>query len=245
MASLFFYKDIVALNREDHGDLRLGNADGKVEFAAETNLMPLAGTEFGQAARDYPIVFAGEEDELGPVAILGLRQGQNLFVESAGNWLPGHYVPAFVRRYPFILAETGEDGDFTVCIDRSWEGFGAEEGDLLFEEGEESKRLKEIIDFLRMFHAEMLRTRTFTKKLKELELLVRKDIQLTDAQGNAFAIRDAQVVDEERLAKLEDEQVLALHKEGFLGWIYAHLISLGNTTRLLTRAETLKQTKAA
>lgn len=238
MATMLFYDDIAALNRDSHGKLRLRRADGDVGFAAGTNFVPLAGTEFGQVARDYPIVFAGREDDLAAIAVLGLRQGQNLFVEPDGRWARGHYIPAFVRRYPFILAEQGDGKDFTVCIDQSWRGFNDKDGEPLFEDGKESEFLKGIIDFLRLFHAEMLRTREFVARLKALDLLIRKDLQLTDAAGNAFTIRDCQVVDEERLHALKDKQVAELHKSGFLWWIYAHLISLGNTVRLLARAET-------
>ncbi len=245
MTTLLFYNDIAALNRDKHGDLRLNGADSGVKFAANSNFLPLAGTEFGQAARDYPIVFAGADKDLAAVAILGLRQGENLFVEADGQWARGHYAPAFLRRYPFILAEHGENKEFTVCIDQSWQGFDRESGEPLFVEGEESESLKGIIEFLRLFHAEMLRTREFVQRLQALELLVRKDLLLTDTKGNSFAVRDVQVVDESRLQALNDEQVAELHKSGFLWWIYAHLLSLGNTVRLVARAETLAKAEAA
>lgn len=240
MTTMLFYDKIVSLNRDRHRKLRLKTAGGRANFAAGTHYAPLAGAEFHQAARDYPVLFAGGEDESsGPVALLGLREQENLFVDGDGTWSAGAYVPAFVRRYPFILARGGEDGKYTVCIDESYDGFSEEEGTPLFDdEGKDAEILTKSIDFLNRLLAEMDRTQQFVARLKELDLLVRKDLRITDNRGRNFLLRDFRIVDEEKLAKLDDSVLGELHRSGFLGWIYAHLISLGNTARLPARVGT-------
>ena len=120
MAEVLFYEHPVPLNRVEHKDLRM-KVVPNVKFAMNAHSVPLTGVEFGVAARDLLIVFAGTSvADAGPVALLGLRQNENLYVDANGQWSPDTYVPAFVRRYPFVLAEkpAGQEGDdFTVFLD--------------------------------------------------------------------------------------------------------------------------------
>lgn len=237
MAQLLFYDNIVALNRERHADLRLKPANGDCSFAANSHFMPLAGTEFYQAAADYPIVFAGDESEPTPVALLGLREGHNAFVNTDGRWRNGTYVPAFVRRYPFVLArgEEGEQDNLTVCVDESYQGFTREEGEgeaLFDSEGNQTPMLEKSVGFLQQYLAESERTRTFVKRLVELDMLVRRDVQITDAEGNSYVLRDFRVIEPKKLDELDDETVVELHKSGFLGWIHAHLVSMSRLERM-------------
>lgn len=143
-------------------------------------------------------------------------------------------IPAFVRRYPFVLAQD-DANNFTVCFDAAYEGWSQGEGRELFaDEGSNSAFLEEMINFLQNFSAEMERTRRFVLKLEELGLLAKRTLQLTHASGETFVLSDFQAVDEEKFLALDDAQVLELHKAGFLGWIYAHLMSLSNANRLFS-----------
>ncbi len=231
MTTMLLYKDIKALNRDEHKALKLKSADD-CAFAAGTHLVPLAGLEFFQAARHYPILFIGQGDQLMPIALLGLQEGHNSFLDAEQKWQANTYVPAFVRRYPFVLAQDDAD-NFTVCFDAAYSGWNEEEGRELFgSEGENSGYLDEMIQFLQNFTHEMERTRELVKTLNELELLAPRTLQLTHPSGESFVLRDFHAVDEARFAQLTDEQVLSLHKSGFLGWVYAHLMSLGNSNQL-------------
>lgn len=237
MTEILLYESIVPLNRERHSDLRLKSLNGDCSFAAKSHYVPLAGTEFYQAAGDYPIVFAGQGAESTPVAILGLREGENAFVESDGRWRDGTYVPAFVRRYPFVLARGNEDDpdNLTVCVDESYAGFTREEGDgeaLFGEEGTEGPALENAVKFLQEYLAESERTRVFAQRLFELDLLVRRDVQITDAEGAQFILRDFRVVDPSKLDALDDATVTELHRNGFLGWIHAHLVAMSRLERM-------------
>lgn len=239
MSAMLLYEKITLLNRDSHRKLKLQPING-VGFARRTHIVPLALSEFFQAARDFPILFIGEGEERLPVALMGLAQKQNCFVDADGKWATGVYLPAFVRRYPFVLADTGNDS-FSVCFDEAFEGWNEKEGKALFdEEGGNTPFLDEVIQFLQGFTAEMRRTQAFTKRLGELELLQEKRLELAHASGERFVVNDFLAVDEAAFNKLDDEQILALHRDGFLGPIYAHLMSLGSANRLFDRFRKLR-----
>lgn len=235
MSASSFYKSVVPLNRDDHRTLRL-RTDAQATFAAGVHFVPLAAIEMYEAAREYPIVFAGGEDA-NPVAVLGLRAGENLYVESDGRWAKGAYVPVFIRRYPFILSPTSpESTDFVLCIDESFDGFSETEGLPLFDEdGKESEVVTRALDLLRDALTEGERTRRFVARLKELDLLTVQSMQVKDPAGRTFAMQDFRVVDENKLKALDNDVLGELHRAGYLGCIYAHLVSLGNVTRLAVK----------
>jgi len=235
MKTMLFYDKVVRLNRERHRKLRLRAAESKAEFARATHFVPLAGSEFYQAARDFPILFASDETG-SPIALLGLRENENLFLEKDGAWLEGVYVPAFVRRYPFILAQGESKKKLTVCIDEKFTGFGEEEGNLLFDQdGKDTALLARTVEFLNNYAADMEFTQFFVKRLLELELLITRSLRITDSKARNFILNDFRVIDEEKLAKLDDATLGELHRRGWLNWIHAHLISLGNINRLPMR----------
>lgn len=232
---LLFYNKPVPLNRDLHRRVRLKQTPGNFSFAQSTNSIPLAGVEFAAAARDYPVVFSGTDiHNTTPVILVGLDQDENYFVDSEGHW-QGAYVPAFVRRYPFVLAEKNGE-QFTVCVDEAYPGFNAEDGEPLFDEaGKERPFLKSALDFLSEYQGRMRQTQAFVRRLHEWELVKPQVIQVAPKDKPPFALQGIQVVDEQRLLKLDDTRLQTLFRSGELGWIYAHLISLGNLQRLSVR----------
>lgn len=241
MAEVLFYERPVPLNRTAHKDLRLKPIPN-MKFALDVHSVPLTGAEFGLAARDMPIVFAGNDiGSAGPVALLGLRQNENLFVDTDGQWLAGAYVPAFVRRYPFVLAEkpAGQEGDdFTVFLDEGYEGFNTAEGDRLFnEDGTDTEMLSRAVGFLGEFQQHVARTRWFMDQLRKHDLLEPRNISMRkgapDSQGgNVINLNGLYVVNEEKLRQLDEKTAQEFLREGVAGWIYAHLISMNNLDRL-------------
>lgn len=228
------YREITPLNRDAHRQLRLRQLQD-ARFAAETHLVPLAAAEFFQAARQYPILFVGQGADISPIALLGLKAGHNTFIDEAGQWQRNAYVPAFIRRYPFVLAQ--KDGEnFTVCFDRQFAGWNEQEGQALFDgEGKNSAYLEEMIRFLHNFSGEMERTREFVARLVEFDLLTERSLRLTRGGGESFVLSDFMAVDEEKFVNLPEEKVLALNRAGYLGWIYAHLMSVANANELYDR----------
>lgn len=236
--TLLFYRRPVPLNRDTHRTLRLRDMPGDYAFAREVNSVPVAAIEFPEACKHYPIVFAGSEPARSiPSVLVGLRADENLFVEADGSW-PQGYVPAFVRRYPFVLAEKPEGDDFTVCVDEEYPGLGSEEGEPLFDEaGKETPPLQRALQFLSEYQGQMQRTRDLVQRLDELSLLQPKVVQVAPRDGEPFVLQGVHVVDEDRLRGLDDGALRGLFDAGDLGWIYAHLFSLTNVDRLTARLD--------
>jgi hypothetical protein len=239
LTKLMFYERPVALNRERHQKLRLAIAPDHFRFAANTNAVPIMSTEFAEAARDYPIVFVGEEGgAFNVAALVGVRDRENLMVDEAGQWAKGAYVPAFARRYPFVLAKTGEGDKLTVCVDEVYPGLGLEKGEALFEaDGKETPYLQRVLEFLQAFHGEAQRTADFAKRLKELGLLVPKVINVDRKGQPRQSLRGLWIVDPAKLRAIDDARVVELFRNSHLPWIEAHLLSLGNLTRLVARLD--------
>ncbi|MEX0607022.1 MAG: SapC family protein [Halofilum sp. (in: g-proteobacteria)] len=242
MASMLFYQSVAVLNRERHGNLRIQAGSRDCGFAAHTHYVPLVATEFYQAAADYPVLFVGDDAQAAPVALLGLHEGHNPFIDAERQWLPGTYLPAFVRRYPFILARSSEDdaGNMVVCIDENHGGFSTEAGQPLFDDqGGHTEYLNETIQFLQQYQADTERTGAFVQRLNELGLLMRRDIRMQDSAGGDFMLEDFRVVNEKALDQLDAKRVSELHASGYLGWIHAHLVSLTRLEHLPARLERL------
>ena len=250
MAEVLFYENPVPLNRTEHKDLRMKGVPN-VKFAMNAHSVPLTGVEFGIAARDLLIVFAGSSmDDAGPVALLGLRQNENLYVNAEGQWAENTYVPAFVRRYPFVLAEkpAGQEGDdFTVFLDEKYEGFNNSEGERLFkEDGTDTEMLTNAVGFLGDFQRNVARTHWFMEQLRKHDLLEPRNVQLQKEgkdgqQGKSINLNGLFVVNEEKLRALDEKTTHEFLREGVLGWIYGHLLSLTNIDRLAHRLDVREQ----
>lgn len=252
MAEVIFYEHPVPLNRADHKDLRIKNV-AHVKFAMNTHSVPLTGAEFGLAARDLLIVFAGTDvASAGPIALLGLRENENLYVDEAGQWEKNAYIPAFVRRYPFVLAEkpAGQEGnDFTVFLDDRFEGFNTAEGQRLFnEDGTDTELLTNAVGFLGEFQQNIERTRWFMQQLVKHDLLEPRNVQLHKGEAESsrgITLNGLFMVNEEKLRALDEKVTHELVREGVLGWVYAHLLSLANIDRLAQRLNVREQAETA
>jgi hypothetical protein len=248
VAEVLFYERPVPLNRTAHKDLRIKGVQN-LKFAHGVHSVPLTCTEFPVAARDIPILFAGPDmASAGPMALLGLRQNENLFLDTDGQWSPGVYIPAFVRRYPFVLAEkpAGTEGDdFTVFLDEAYEGFSDKEGERLFQDdGSETDMLKNAVSFLGEFQQHVARTRQFMDDLKKHDLLEPRNVRL-ERNGNVLNLNGLFVVNEEKLRKIDAATAHQFLNDGTMGWIYAHLLSLSNIDRVGQRLAQREEAEAA
>jgi hypothetical protein len=225
---------VVALDRQVHARLRLKPATD-LAFAAGMSAVPLLSAEFGDAAREYAIVFVrGTDQSVVPAVLTGKPNGPNVYLDAAGRW-NAQYVPAYVRRYPFLTAQTAPD-QFTVCIDAACSGFDATEGAQLFAaEGEPSPLLQQVVHNLADYQRHAQLTEAFTQRLVAAGVLVDADAKADLANGQAMALRGFCVVDEAHLRALPDSTSKEWLASGDLGLIYAHLLSLGNLLQLLRR----------
>lgn len=238
MRELLFYERPRQLNRAVHASLRMTTDPIGFSFARDVNSVPLVLGEFVQAGLDYPIVFAGRHGEEVPAALLGLLPNDNLFVEDDGRWADGAYVPAFVRRYPFVLAGNSDAADFTVCIDEAFPGLSEEGGEPLFNaDGTDGPVVKHALAFLSDFQQGLRLTEAFTTRVRALDLLVEKTINVQRAGREPSALQGFWIIDEARLRALKPKQLHTLMANGDLAAIYAHLHSLHGVRRLSQRLD--------
>ncbi|WP_415891256.1 SapC family protein [Neptuniibacter sp. SY11_33] len=219
-----FYNQITALSREKHSDLAFDNATG-YRFAQDTNSVPICVSEFAAASRLYPIVFVLQNDEAAPIAVLGTQPQQNIWVDEEGRWL-GDYVPAYVRRYPFISVRTSEH-ESTLCIDAVSNKLNADHAGIsLFDKtGEQSEFLKQRFQLAEAYETEMLRNKRLSAFLLEHDLL--EPAQLNEkAEQVKTVLSGFLVVSRARLEALDKEVIAKLHVEGALELVYQHLYSL-------------------
>jgi hypothetical protein len=234
MPDVMFYAKPVLLDRDMHRRRRVAAGRG-FSFARHVNSLYLVGAEFADACKEYAIVFIRSANgKVVPVAMLGLRSRENLFVDEQDRWTGG-YVPAFVRRYPFVLAELPE-GNMGVCIDEAFPGVNEATGEPLFDAaGKNTPFLQNALDFLQRYQLEFRRTEAFCERLESAGLLRQMDAKADLVDGRSFTVSGLMVVDEEKLMALPDATALAMFRSGELHLLSMHLLSLGNMKALLDR----------
>ena len=233
-----FYKKVVPLNKETHGKLYIEPVEG-FAFAKDTNSIFIAAIEFGKVAREYPIVFGTDaQGGLFPLVLLGLKNNQNLYVDAKGKW-DAEYIPAYARRYPFILATqpNGEDQQFAVCIDEAYPGFNtAKEGEPLFDsKGNHTATLKQAVDFLTDYQNNIQITNSFCKNISELGLLEPMQANIKMKSGEELSLGGFSCVNREKLNALKPGKLADLVKTGQMELVYMHLFSLTNMASLMNR----------
>ena len=227
-----FYQNPVALNKEAHADMTVSPSPEGYRFAASTRAIMIAAVEFFDAGRQFPIIFSASTDgTIFPLALLGLEENENLFVDSEGAWT-APYMPAYIRRYPFITTD-GSEGQTTVCFDEAFDGFNLEGGLPLFDGGEPTEKTREIQAFLQDYLVQIQQTRAFGAMLLDAGLLKQIDAQANMADGKSYALNGMLVVDEQKLTQMADVDIVKMFRNGSMALVYAHLLSLRNFNVLL------------
>lgn len=232
---LLFYSSATPITQNRHKDWAVDNTSN-FGFASATNSVPVMAVEFAKAASEYTIIFAGDDENIMPAVILGIQNDTNLFIDEAGKW-NAKYIPAFVRRYPFVFSSGDNGKSFTLCIDEDYEGFNQEErGNRLFDdEGERTQYLDSVLNFLKEYQTEFNRTQLLSKKLIELDLLEPMQAQVKLNTGKQLSLSGFKAVSREKLHALEPEALADLAKSGALELIYMHLFSMGNFQSMMER----------
>ncbi len=233
--TLLIYERAVPVSKERHAKWGVATGDN-YNFAADINSMPLLAQEFRTAVQDYPIVFAGNESVVMPVVLLGLREAENLFVDDAGKW-GAHYIPAFARRYPYVFSSNDGGKTLTLCIDEEFSGISQKgDGERLFDDnGEQTAYLKSVVDFQTEFQAFFQRTKLFSQRLLELELLEPMQAQLKINEAEPITVGGFMAVNREKLKQLPGETLQQLSATDELELIYLHLLSMQNVTQLASQ----------
>ncbi len=236
--NVLFYGQPEPLTADLHGKLGVTPADKPYAFVAGTHVVPLTVTEFAPAALTYPVIFVGDQKQ--PVVAMGLRNGENLFIED-GDIRADAYLPAYVRRYPFVFATDEVEGRMILCIDRA-APFVTEGGEVpLFENGQPSAYVQNAMDFCNNFEQERVRTESFVKLLTDLDLFEVREATFTPRNedgttGQPQKLAEYFAVSEDKLKALPADKLVELRDNGALGQIYAHLISLAGWDRLIALA---------
>ncbi|HYD26549.1 SapC family protein [Brevundimonas sp.] len=237
--NVLFYGKPEPLSLEAHGTLGVEGVEQPYAFVASTNIVPVTVTEFAPAALTYPVIFVGEAKQ--PVAVMGLRQGENLFVSDAGAFRAEAYIPAYVRRYPFVFANDEVQKRLILCVDRDAPFIKEGGANPLFVDGQPSPYTQQAMEFCNNFEQERLRTEAFVKLLTDLDLLETREAVFTPrnpdgAAGTPQKIAEYFAVSEDKLKALPADKLAELRDNGALGQIYAHLVSLLGWDRLIAMA---------
>ena len=232
---MFLFERPELLTKEQHGGLGLVPPEKRYQFCANVRAVPITVGEVPAAMKDYPIVFMSQEQPA-LLAVTGLIDDVNLYVDENGDWEENRYVPGYVRRHPFGLAtETGGER-MAVVLDAGFDGVTNGGDQALFENGEPTPVTQSAIEFCKTYERDRVLTEEFTKRVGEYDLLRPQTAQYTP-QGATEPVNFAQYVgmDEQRFADLTDEQIIEMRKSGMLPIIHALFMSLGNWRVLLQR----------
>ncbi|NYD89016.1 SapC family protein [Sphingomonas melonis] len=223
-----FYNGLEPLSSETHANWRIRQQDS-APFLVGQHAIPITTDEFPLVQRHMPIVFSVGDDAI-PLALMGLNEGVNVFMGDDGKLTETNfYVPAYVRRYPYMLARLRPDAEeLSLCFDPTSEALGAyDDGEPLFENGQPSQVTKAILDFAEQFEQAGARTQAFMNELREQELLMDGEVTIqVDENQPPFVYRGFQMINEEKLAGLRGDQLRKMSQSGMLPLLYAHLFSL-------------------
>lgn len=232
---MLIYETAIPVSYGRHADASI-DPSNNYAFAASINAVPLTAVEIQRAAAEFAIVFAQVGADVLPAAVLGVRGEQNLYLTEDSQWR-AKYVPAFIRRYPFVFASSEDQQTLTLCIDETCPGFNREgRGQRLFgEDGKPSPYVEQVLKFLQEYQAQFERTRQFCRRLKEMDLLESMQATVTTPTGTKQALGGFLGVKRERLRELSGESLSTLARTDELELLYLHLHSMRNFNEVTNR----------
>ena len=233
---LLIYDNVVPVNRQEHRGLSVKRTTS-FDFGRDLNSLPIVDAEFSRVALEMPIVFAKTETGIVSLALLGTAESRNAFVGEDGTW-GGRYVPAFLRRYPFVFAVDDKNQRMTLCVDDTFPGLNTDDrGERLFDSsGEETTYLTTIMRFMEEYQATFNRTQGFCDRLQEHDLLEEARIDYRLADGQQGGVTGFWRVSNEKLRALSDETITSLFRSGDLDLIQLHMLSMHMVEPLVERS---------
>ncbi len=231
-----FYKNLQPLSSSLHAGYKTRTSETAPYFAT-AHAIPLTIDEFVHAQRHMPIVFSTGENTV-PLALTGLNEGVNVFVDAEGTPLHPFYIPAYVRRYPYVLARLDQNAqELSLCFDPESELIGEiEDGTPLFDDGKPTENLNNILKFCEDFEMAGQRTSAFIRELNELDLLIDGEVSIQPGDSaQPFIYRGFRMVDEQKFRDLHGDQLRKINQNGILPLIVAHLFSLSMIRDIFAR----------
>ena len=235
MVNPLFYQRVVPLDSAAHRTLKLAPIAKPYGFAGDANLIPALVEEFSAAAGGMPVAFLPGADKPAAVFVVGFKPNQNLLVKADGQWA-GSYVPAYLRRYPFIMGDV-PGGQPILCIDGAFAGLGSEGEPLFLDTGTPAPVVTQALALAENYRLGAQRSDEFCMTLQRLKLFRSVTLEAKPPDGQSVVVHGLMVVDEEALNNLPAEDLAELQRQKFLRPIYAHLISLGALPKLSERLQ--------
>jgi len=231
------YRGLEPLNSGQHSKMKLKRQQ-TIPHVGQVHAIPVTIDEFIPAQRTYPIIFSAGETPV-PLVLMGLNEGVNTFIDEQGMPIDeGAYMPAYLRRYPFLLAKLRPDTDeLSLCFDPTGGGIAeSEEGDALFDGDQPTELTKNILSFCEQFETAGQRTQAFVEELQKNDLLMEGEVSVQpEGAAQPFVYRGFRMVDEEKLRNMRGDELRKINQNGVLPLIFAHLMSLGQIRDLFYR----------
>ncbi|MEL7030098.1 MAG: SapC family protein [Pseudomonadota bacterium] len=232
---VFLYEKPELLMRDQHGALGLSPADKPFRFAASVRAVPLNAREFAAAQRSFPIVFTSGEGAQ-PLAVVGIFEDANLFVDEKGQWERFAYIPSYLRRYPYAFAGDTSGDRMALVVDTASD-MVVENAQFPFFNGDDlSDFTQQAMEFCKTFEQERRGTAQLMETLTSLDLLTQQEARFKpEGEDEERVVATYVGVEEQRVRELPSEKIIELRDNGMLPLIYAQLISMANWRILLER----------
>jgi len=231
------YRGLEPLSRQAHGDMKVRRIDS-VPAISQSHAIPVTVDEFMLAGRFFPIIFSIGDQPV-PLALMGLHEGVNTYFDAEGRLIEHNvYVPAYLRRYPFMLARLTEATDqLSLCFDPTADAVGAfDDGDPLFDGENPSQATNDILAFCEQFEQAGQRTGAFMAELQNMKLLMDGEVAIQpEGSEQPFIYRGFQMIDEAKFRDLRGDELRKMNQNGTLGLVMAHLFSLALVRDIFAR----------
>lgn len=231
-----FYQKPTALDKKVHNGFSISD---KLDFsfAANVNAVPINLIELPNIMQTYPVAFSSTNPST-PLAILGLKEGENLFVNDKGQWLADTYIPAYVRRYPFIFAQDKKGEKLTLCVDDTKGVLVKNKKRPFFDKKDQpTDMVKSALEFCKSYQVAATQTMEFSEAIEKADILEDRHAEIKTNDGKTLSLSGFRQINERSLKTLDDATILKWHKNYWMRFIYAHLLSTSNWQTLFRLME--------
>lgn len=225
------------ISTEKHRDKRWTPRE---TFSSEgkTQIVEIFASELAYATHNFPLGFVIKDSRYILVALLGIHEEENLYVDKDGRWL-SEYVPSSLRCFPFILSDGGPENDqLTVCIAKDHLTDDVNGLNLFDEKGEQSESLTNAVSYLQKCQQDRELTASTTLALEEAGIIEKWPIQIVgDENTTATNIDGLFRINEAKLNSLESAKFSELRNTGSIALAYAQLFSMTQVQLLTARQQ--------
>lgn len=225
----------VLLNNVDHKHLRIVTKR-TAEYGDDVMFAVTFPAEFRNLQAHYPIVFRKVREGITfePVALLGLQEGQNLFLVGQG-W-DATYVPLAIERLPFYIGMSNEE--LVVHVDLDSPRLSTTDGEPVFlPHGGSTELLERMTSVLLAIHEGLQTTPAFVAALLAHDLLEPFVFDFELNNGARSRLSGFYTIDEERLHALDGSALEQLSRAGHLQAAFMAVASLSQFRPLIKRLE--------